>query len=344
LQGHKTSRRNDPFRSRAWQVFLDTVSGTSHREILTRGNIPHERTRFRKTPAIVIPMHITPHVHALRFPFSVPVAPNVSIARFASVFLICSETLTLVDTGVAGCEKPIFEYIAAMGRDPAEVSLIVQTHTHPDHIGATRAIQAGTGCEVAVHAAEREWIENVAVQNRERPVPGFDLLVGGSAQAGRVLADGDVISLGGDHRLDLIVFHTPGHSPGSVSLLLQSDGALFAGDAVPVPGDLPVYDDAVASVRSAQRLSRIDGITTLLSSWDEPRQGILAYTAINDGLSVIRQVHNAVIAAAGNGTPDAMELCRKAAGILGLPPQAATPLLARTFAAHLRGRGSAELP
>ena len=169
-------------------------------------------------------MHITPHVHALRFPFKVPVAPGISIDRFASVFLICEKTLTLIDTGVAGCEKPIFEYIAAIGRDPAGISLIVQTHAHPDHIGATRAIQTGTGCEVAVHAAEREWIENVAVQNRERPVPGFDLLVGGSAQVGRVLADGDVISLGGDHRLDLIVFHTPGHSPESVSLLLQGAG------------------------------------------------------------------------------------------------------------------------
>ena len=289
-------------------------------------------------------MHITPHVHALRFPFRVPVAPGISIGRFASVFLICSETLTLVDSGVAGCEKPVFEYIAAIGRDPAEISLIVQTHVHPDHIGATHAIQAETGCEVAVHAAEREWIENVAVQDRERPVPGFDQLVGGSAQVGRVLADGDVISLGGDHRLDLIVFHTPGHSPGSVSLLLQSEGVLFSGDAVPVPGDLPVYDDAVASVRSLKRLSRIDGITTLLASWDEPRQGILVYKAINDGLFSIRQVHRAVIAAAGNGTPELMDLCRKVAVILGLPPAAATQLLARTFAAHLRARGSKDLP
>ena len=289
-------------------------------------------------------MHITPHVHALRFPFRVPVAPGISIGRFASVFLICGETLTLVDTGVAGCEKPVFEYIAAIGRDPSEISLIVQTHTHPDHIGATRAIQEETGCGVAVHAAEREWIEHVAVQDRERPVPGFDQLVGGSAQVGRVLADGDVIGLGRDHRLDLIVFHTPGHSPGSVSLLLQSDGALFSGDAVPVPGDLPVYDDAVASVRSLKRLSRIDGITTLFVSWDEPRQGILVYKAINDGLFSIRQVHRAVIAAAGNGTPELMDLCRKAAGILGLPPQAATQLLARTFAAHLRARGSKDLP
>jgi hydroxyacylglutathione hydrolase len=293
---------------------------------------------LRKTTAIVIPMHITPHVHALRFPFKVPVAPGISIDRFASVFLICGETLTLIDTGVAGCEKPVFEYIAATGRDPAEISLIVQTHTHPDHIGATRAIQTATGCEVAVHPAEREWIEDIRLQNRERPVPGFEVLVGGSVQVDHMLEDGEIIALDRDHRSDLIVFHTPGHSAGSVSLLLKSDGVLFSGDAIPVPGDLPVYDDLPSSVRSIRRLSTIDTIKTLLSSWDRPNEGILAYQRMNEALSYLRQIHEAVMDVAGDKTPDPMDLCRKTAEILGLPPQVVTPLLARTFSANLRAR------
>jgi glyoxylase-like metal-dependent hydrolase (beta-lactamase superfamily II) len=283
-------------------------------------------------------MHITPHVHALRFPFKVPVAPGISIDRFASSFLICGETLTLIDTGVAGCEKPVFEYIAATGRDPAEISLIVQTHTHPDHIGATRAIQTETGCEVAVHPAEREWIENIGVQKRERPVPGFDMLVGGSAQVDRMLEDGGVINLDGDHNLDLIVFHTPGHSAGSVSLLLKSDGVLLSGDAIPVPGDLPVYDDLPSSVRSIRRLSTIDEIKTLLSSWDRPWEGILAYQRMNEALSYLWRIHEAVVDVASDKTLDPMDLSRKTAEILGLPPQGVTPLLARTFAANLRVR------
>ena len=51
----------------------------------------------------------------------------------------------------------------------------------------------------------------------------------------------------------LQVFHTPGHSAGSVSLLVQGEGALFCGDAVPVEGDLPVYDDAQESVQSVKK-------------------------------------------------------------------------------------------
>jgi len=125
-------------------------------------------------------MQITHSVHALRLPFTVPVAPGVSLERFVNIFMIYGETITLIDTGVAGCEKPIFEYIRSTGRDPSEISLIVQTHSHPDHIGATKAIRAATGCSIAAHPAERAWIENVELQNSERPVPGFSVLVGGS--------------------------------------------------------------------------------------------------------------------------------------------------------------------
>ncbi len=288
-------------------------------------------------------MQISPHVHVLRLTFRVPVAPGISLDRFVNVFLIYGKAITLVDTGVAGCEREIFDYIRSTGRDPSEISLIVQTHAHPDHIGATMAIQTATGCAVAIHAAERPWIEDVALQNHERPVPGFDVLVGGPANVNRVLEDGDVLNLDGDHLLDLVVFHTPGHSSGSVSLLLRYEGVLFSGDAVPVPGDLPVYDDVLASVRSIKRLNILDGINVLLSSWDEPREGICAYQRMNEALVYLQKIHDAVIAAAGTGTPDPMDLCRRTAGVLGLPPQAVTPLLARTFTANLRARTHKDL-
>jgi glyoxylase-like metal-dependent hydrolase (beta-lactamase superfamily II) len=288
-------------------------------------------------------MQISPRVHALRLPFKIPVAPGIELDRFVNVFLIFGRTITLVDTGVAGCERDIFDYIRSTGRDPAEIALIIQTHAHPDHIGATQAIQKATGCTVAIHTAERDWIEDVSLQNRERPVPGFSALVGGPATVGREVEDGDVLDLDGDQLLDLIVLHTPGHSPGSVSLLLECERILFSGDVVPVPGDLPVYDDLHLSVQSLRRLETIEGIKVLLSSWDDPREGADAYQKIAGALVWLRKIHDAVLAAAGTRKPDPMELCRKVAILLQLPPQSVTPLLARTFMANLRAKDLKDL-
>src|SRR5512137_779298 len=121
-------------------------------------------------------MQITPSIHALRHPFKIPVAPGIAIDRFVYSYILAGETITLIDTGVAGCENCIFDYIRSIGRDPEEITLIILTHSHPDHIGAAKAIRDATGCSVMAHSSERVWIEDVDRQNRERPVPGFSTL------------------------------------------------------------------------------------------------------------------------------------------------------------------------
>jgi hydroxyacylglutathione hydrolase len=283
-------------------------------------------------------MQITPAIHALRHPFKVPVAPGIAINRFVYSYLLVGETLTLIDTGIAGCEKTIFNYIRSIGRDPREISLVILTHSHPDHIGAAKAIQDVTGCSIMAHPAERAWIEDVDQQNRERPVPGFSTLVGGSVILDHEIVDGDMIDPDGTEEYEVQIFHTPGHSAGSVSLLVQTEGALFCGDAVPVEGDLPVYDDVRLSVRSIQKIQAIRGIRVLLSSWDEPREGETAYRQMDRALLYLQRIHNAVITVSADDTRDPMDMVQRAAALLGLPPQAVTPLLARTFSANIRMR------
>jgi hypothetical protein len=63
-------------------------------------------------------MQISPHVHSLRLQFKIPVAPGIALDRFVNVFLIYGKAITLIDTGVDGCEKSIFEYSTSTGRDP----------------------------------------------------------------------------------------------------------------------------------------------------------------------------------------------------------------------------------
>ncbi|NTV28444.1 MAG: MBL fold metallo-hydrolase, partial [Methanothrix sp.] len=212
-------------------------------------------------------MQITDHVHTLKIPFQITDPSGQKIDRFVYAYLIYGQKIYLIDSGVASSERIIMDYLKATGRSPQEISKLILTHAHPDHIGAAAAIKRISGCTVAAHAAEKAWIEDVDLQAKERPVPGFRSLVGGSAQVDRTLQDGDVLHL--ESGLTLQILHTPGHSPGSISLWLAEDGALFSADAIPIAGDMPIYQDILASVRSIEKLASIPEIKLLLAAWDE---------------------------------------------------------------------------
>ncbi len=287
-------------------------------------------------------MQVTRHIHALKVPFQVRPVPGVTLERFVYVYLVCGRGITLIDSGVAGSERAIFDYLRSIEREPDEIGMLVLTHSHPDHIGAARAVQAATGCTIAAHGAEREWIEDVDLQARQRPVPGFGDLVAGSVRVDRVLQDGEAIVR--EEGLWLEVLHTPGHSRGSISLVLPQDRAFFSGDAVPLPGDVPIYEDVAAAVRSIRRLRDVKDIDVLLSSWDVPQNGSNIRRRMDEALAWLQRVDETVRKAAGDtAATDPLALCRRVLAALGVPAGAANPLVARSFASHLQMRDLAEL-
>jgi hydroxyacylglutathione hydrolase len=287
-------------------------------------------------------MQISEHVHAIKIPFQLRAPSGQLVDRFVYAYLIYGTEICLIDSGVAGSERVILDYVRKMGRTPEEIALLVLTHAHPDHIGAAAAIKSATGCTVAAHRADKAWIEDTALQFRERPIPNFDELVGGSVDVDRILNDGDLVDV--DDGLRLEVFHTPGHSQGSISLLLHEDGALFSGDAIPHAGDLPIYDDVRASVSSITKLLSIEGVRYLLSSWNEPCEGNDVYTLMDDGLRYLQRIHEAVLAIADTGYPsESEEFCPLVMAKLGLPPAAANPIVCRSFAAHCKVRDQRDL-
>jgi len=279
-------------------------------------------------------MQISEHVRLVKVSFQVPISPDLLLDRIVNLFLIRGKnSVFLVDSGVAGAEKQILEQLSVSGLRPEDLKLLILTHAHPDHIGAAAPLQRLTGCRIAAHPAARLWVEDTARQGVERPVPGFHKLVAGPVKIDRLLHDGDKLDLDG---VIVGVLHTPGHSSGSISLHLPQDRVLICGDAVPMPGDLPIFTDWGDSVATLERLRQVPEVEHLLSAWDMPRSGPEIAAALERGLTWLHRIKEAVEEEVQLVQPrDPLALCQGVVKRLGLPPVAVNPLVARSFAGCL---------
>jgi hydroxyacylglutathione hydrolase len=280
-------------------------------------------------------MKVTEHIHALKIPFKLRVGPDKTLDRFVFAYLIFGDQICLIDSGVAGSETIILDYIKKAGRDPREISRLVFTHSHADHIGGSRAIKAQTGCKVAAHIDAKPWIEDVDRQYAERPIGNFYDLVGGSIEIDLGLKDGDQLDLGDGKTLE--IFHTPGHSKGAISLLDHHDMALFTGDAVPKPGTVPIYEDVATSIQSIQKLKQIKGLKILIASWDNPQFGASVYPSMEAGLQWFQQIHEAVLKeTAGSEDLELKQLSTRVLKRLGFPETPLVPIVVTSIGAHLK--------
>jgi glyoxylase-like metal-dependent hydrolase (beta-lactamase superfamily II) len=279
-------------------------------------------------------MKITDTIHAIRHPFQLSLGNGRFAERFVYSYLIVGRTLCLIDAGVAATAPTLLAYVKGLGRSPDEIAMILLTHSHPDHIGGAAAIKReAPGAVVAVHPAERAWVEDIQLQYRERPIPNLFELVGQGLPVDRELADGEVISW--EEGKAIRVLATPGHSPGSVSFFFENEGALFTGDGVPAADSIPIYVDPVASRDSIARLQRLAGVRILFSSWDEPIFGERIAAVMEEGRRYIERID--ILVREIHGKEPALsleELSRRVLAQLGITLPMLFFMVQATFKGH----------
>jgi len=146
----------------------------------------------------------------------------------AAVYLIHSKGhAALVDAGCGHALEKLFRNIRDCGSQPEQIEYLLITHCHYDHTGGIRGVKERTGCRVVAHELDAVYLE----QGDERVTAAK--WYGSSLEPVKI----DIKLTGEENEIDLEgkkidVIHTPGHSPGSVVYMVESEGlkVLFGQD------------------------------------------------------------------------------------------------------------------
>ncbi|MBI4844218.1 MAG: MBL fold metallo-hydrolase [Nitrospirae bacterium] len=122
-----------------------------------------------------------------------------------------------IDPGDEG--DRIIEMIKSEGLD---LKLIIYTHAHFDHVGASGDLKAATGARILLHKGD---METYGMAKEHAAFWGFD--VDDLPEPDGFLNEGDEVKAGG---LSFKVMHTPGHSPGGICL--YGEGIVITGDTI----------------------------------------------------------------------------------------------------------------
>jgi len=154
----------------------------------------------------------------------------------ANVFLLVDDNLTLVDTGFKGRAGRIIKAVKRLGYSPSDIANIIITHHHADHVGNLAELKKVTRARVMAHPADAPYVNGRLPQ----PEPTRPKWLGKTLSllhwlwtttpvaVDILVNDNDELQILGGIK----VLHTPGHTPGSISLFLQKERLVIAGDVL----------------------------------------------------------------------------------------------------------------
>jgi glyoxylase-like metal-dependent hydrolase (beta-lactamase superfamily II) len=206
------------------------------------------------------------------------------VHRVGNAYINCylieeGNQLTLLDAGVKGFHPLLEEHLRSRGRRLSDITAVILTHGHPDHVGMAEGLRVGAPAPVYVHEADAHMASTGEIHELEgklRPYMRYPamwkLLVlftrSGAFRTPKIGAvttftDGD-LDVPGHPR----IVPTPGHSPGHVSFHLPDRGVLFTGDALcnynPLKGTRgPQLMPKAFALDTRQALASLDAIAAI---------------------------------------------------------------------------------
>ena len=155
---------------------------------------------------------------------------EIPIGYVNAYAVVVNDGIVLIDTGIPGRADTVASAVEAARHRIGEVHTILLTHWHPDHVGSVAELRRRSGARIVAHSVDAPVISGAKNRSAKR----FMRIIGAVMPAPERVPVDETLS--GDGPLsvpDFMAFHTPGHTRGHMSFLLErGGGVLFAGDAV----------------------------------------------------------------------------------------------------------------
>ncbi|MFG1816889.1 MBL fold metallo-hydrolase [Kribbella sp. NPDC049174] len=252
-----------------------------------------------------MPTEIAPGIHRLATDY-----PHVCGLPLWLHVIDAGSELVLLDSGIASTpEAATAPELATLGLGLADLTLVVNSHAHPDHMGGNAVLKALSGARVAAPAAEVRWLEDNETLLTElwgSDPAALDLSEAERAELLEMLDDRvrvDVLLRDGDllpAERPLRVTTTSGHSPGHIAVLDESSRTLFTFDDVQGRGQpyldgsvwlAPLYTDVEHYVTGLNRLLELD-FDALVPSHGDALDADAGRKRILDSLEWVDDVHS----------------------------------------------------
>jgi glyoxylase-like metal-dependent hydrolase (beta-lactamase superfamily II) len=146
--------------------------------------------------------------------------PDVSRSDDATSFIIdFNGELVMIDAGAGGSSRILQKNIEDAGFDPKSISTLILTHNHIDHIGAAPYFRKQFGCKIVMHDLDADALEEGDSVRTAASCYGTSFSP--TSIDRKLTGEHEIIRFGEE---ELHCIHTPGHTPGSLSIYLDRAG------------------------------------------------------------------------------------------------------------------------